>query len=128
VKLILDTHAFLWFINGSDRLSPKAKDLIENPSNRRYLSMASLWEMSIKVSMGKLKLGMNLIDLVEREVKGNDMEILQITPEHLETLSQLTFHHKDPFDRLIIAQSIAEDIAIITKDSQFNNYSVKISW
>ncbi|ANV83712.1 twitching motility protein PilT [Picosynechococcus sp. PCC 7003] len=128
MKLILDTHAFLWFINGSDRLSPTARELIEDPNNQRYLSIASLWELSIKVSINKLKLGMSLIDLVEREVKGNDMEVFQINPHHLEKLSQLSFYHKDPFDRLIIAQSLVEDIAIITQDFQFIQYSVRILW
>lgn len=71
---------------------------------------------------------MSLIDLVEREVKGNDMEVFQISPHHLEKLSQVSFYHKDPFDRLIIAQSLAEDIAIITQDAQFFHYSIRILW
>jgi PIN domain nuclease of toxin-antitoxin system len=128
VKLLLDTHAFLWFINGSESLSCQARDEIEKTSNYRYLSIASLWEISIKVSLKRLQIGMHLTDLVEREVIGNDIEILHINSHHLEKLSQLEFYHKDPFDRLIISQSLVEKMTIITKDTLFSPYSVPILW
>lgn len=128
MKLLLDTHTFLWFIEGSLNLSDTARSLIEDQENQRLLSIASLWEMSIKVSIGKLTLGMSISELIEREVYGNAIELLEIQPEHLNELVALPFHHKDPFDRLMIAQSLAENIPLVTKDSAFERYSVDLLW
>ncbi|MEA5510619.1 type II toxin-antitoxin system VapC family toxin [Crocosphaera sp. UHCC 0190] len=128
MKLLLDTHTFLWFIDGSSNLSQTARQLIENKDNQRFVSIASLWEIAIKVSIGKLKLGVSLPDLVKQQVYDNDIELLAISPEHLDILRKLDFHHKDPFDRLIISQSIVEKMTIITKDTAFISYSVQILW
>ncbi|AFY49650.1 hypothetical protein Nos7524_3876 [Nostoc sp. PCC 7524] len=128
MRLMLDTHTFLWFIEGSLNLSDTAKNLIEDQRNQRFLSIASLWEMSIKVSIGKLQLGMNFAELVKQQVYGNAIELLEIRPEHLDKLAQLPFYHKDPFDRLIISQSLVESIPIVTKDSMFESYPVQILW
>lgn len=84
--------------------------------------------MSIKVSIGKLELGMTFADLVEREVYGNAIELLQIQPKHLDELANLPFHHKDPFDRLIIAQSLAEKMTLVTKDIAFESYPIDLLW
>jgi PIN domain nuclease of toxin-antitoxin system len=126
--VLLDTHSFLWFIGGSDKLSGHARSLIEDPANQRFLSVASLWEMAIKASMGRLRFRLPFSQLVEREVRGNAMEVLGIRPEHLDELAKLPFHHRDPFDRLIIAQSIAEDASIIGKDEAFDDYPVTLLW
>jgi PIN domain nuclease of toxin-antitoxin system len=128
MRLLLDTHTFLWFIEGSLNLSDVARNLIEDQANQRFLSVASLWEMSIKVSIGKLELGMTFTELVKREVYGNAIELLEIQPEHLDELAKLPFHHKDPFDRLMIAQSLAEGIPIVTKDAAFRSYPVSLLW
>ncbi len=128
MRVLLDTHTFIWFIGGSANLSDTARRLIEDVGNERLLSVASLWEMSIKVSVGKLKLDLSFPKLVRQEVEGNAMNVSGIRPEHLETLAGLPFHHKDPFDRLIIAQGLTEDIAIVGKDSAFKDYSVKLLW
>ncbi len=128
MKFLLDTHAFLWFIDGNQNLSITAKNAIEAPTNQRYLSIASLWEIAIKVSIGKLEIGMTLTELVKREVYGNAINLLEIHSEHLDTLTALPFHHKDPFDRLILSQGLSENIAIITKDSLFANYPVNLIW
>ena len=128
MKFLLDTHTFLWFIEGSFNLSDVAKHLIEDQANQRFLSVASLWEMSIKVSIGKLELGMTFAELVKHEVYRNAIELLEIQPEHLDELAKLPFHHKDPFDRLMIAQSLAENIPIVTKDSAFGSYPVTLLW
>jgi PIN domain nuclease of toxin-antitoxin system len=128
MKLLLDTHTFLWFIEGNLNLSGTARSLIEDPGNQRFLSIVSCWEMSIKVSIGKLELGMMFTELVEREVYGNAIQLLGIQPEHLDELAKLPFHHKDPFDRLIIAQSLAEQLPVVTKDSAFANYPVALLW
>jgi len=128
MKLLLDTHAFLWFIEGNQNLSLAAKNAIESPTNQRYLSIASLWEIAIKVSIGKLEIGMSLTELINREVYGNAIDLLEIQPQHLDILAALPFHHKDPFDRLILAQGLTEKIPIITKDNLFANYSVTLIW
>ncbi|BAY39740.1 hypothetical protein NIES2111_41170 [Nostoc sp. NIES-2111] len=128
MSLMLDTHTFLWFIEGSLNLSDTAKNLIEDERNQKFLSVASLWEMSIKVSIGKLQLKMAFTELVKQQVYGNAIELLTIKPEHLDELAKLPFHHKDPFDRLIIAQSLVESLPIVTRDSVFKSYSVQILW
>ena len=128
MKLMLNTHTFLWFIEGNVNLSSTARNLIEDLGNQRFLSVASLWEMSIKISIGKLELAITFVELVERQVYGNAIELLEIQPGHLDRLAQLPFHHKDPFDRLIIAQSLAKHLTVVTKDTAFGNYPVTILW
>jgi PIN domain nuclease of toxin-antitoxin system len=128
MKLLLDTHTFLWFIGGSSNLSNTAINLIDNRSNLRFLSIASLWEISIKVSIGKLKLALDFTDLVTREIHGNAIELLGISPEHLDELTKLPFHHKDPFDRLIIVQSLVGNMTLVSKDKAFQSYPVTIIW
>lgn len=128
MKLLIDTHAFLWFIEGNPNLSNTARSLIEDESNQRFLSIASLWEMSIKVSMSKLILQMSFADLVEQQVCKNAIELLEIRAEHLDQLAKMPFHHKDPFDRLIVAQSIVESMAVLSKDSTFGSYSITLLW
>jgi PIN domain nuclease of toxin-antitoxin system len=128
MRLLLDTHAFLWFIQGSQNLSETAINLIEDQRNQKLLSIASLWEMSIKVSIGKLDVGMAIAELVSREVYGNGFEVLAIQANHLDELTKLVFHHKDPFDRLIIAQALAERMPVVTRDEAFGRYPVSILW
>jgi PIN domain nuclease of toxin-antitoxin system len=126
--LLLDTHTFLWFIGGNTNLSNTARNAIEDISNQRFISIATLWEISIKVSIGKLKIGLAFIELVEQEVYGNAIEILEISSEHLDELVKLPFHHKDPFDRLIISQSLVENMTLVSKDAAFQSYPIKLLW
>jgi PIN domain nuclease of toxin-antitoxin system len=128
MRLLLDTHAFLWFIQGSQNLSATARNLIEDQENEKLLSIASLWEISIKVSIGKLDVGMAIAQLVSREVYGNGFEVLAIQANHLDELTKLVFHHKDPFDRLIIAQALAERMPVVTRDEAFGRYPVSLLW
>jgi PIN domain nuclease of toxin-antitoxin system len=128
MKLLLDTHAFLWFIEGNPNLSETARNLIEDEENQRFLSVASLWEMAIKVSMNKLTLQTAFTSLVMQQVYGNAIELIEIRPGHLDVLAKMPFHHKDPFDRLILAQSIAENISVISKDSEFKKYPITLLW
>ncbi len=128
MRLLLDTHAFLWFIQGSQNLSETARNLIEDPENQKLLSIASLWEISIKVSIGKLDVGMAIADLLSREVYGNGFEVLAIQANHLDELTKLVFHHKDPFDRLMIAQALAKRMPVVTKDEAFERYTVSLLW
>jgi PIN domain nuclease of toxin-antitoxin system len=124
MNLLLDTHTFLWFVNDDPRLSNHLKDLIENENNIRYLSIASLWEMSIKYNLGKLTLAPSYEEFIEQEIIASSINLLNIELEHLKINAILPFHHRDPFDRIIIAQSMAEKIPVITVDSVFNKYSI----
>lgn len=128
MKVMIDTHAFLWFIEGDVNLSQSARILIENMKYQKFLSIASLWEMSIKASLKRLELKADFSTIVQQYVYGNGFELLSIKPEHLDQLASLPFYHKDPFDRLIIAQGLAESIPIITKDSMFKNYAIQLFW
>ncbi len=128
MKIILDTHTFLWFINGDQRLSKFARKQIKNLSNQRLLSIASLWEMAIKANIGRLKLNATFSKLYTAHIFGNAIKLLQISPDHLDNLGKLPFYHKDPFDRLIISQSKYEKAAIISIDRTFDKYKVKRIW
>jgi PIN domain nuclease of toxin-antitoxin system len=126
MNLLLDTHVFLWFVNDHPKLSNHFKDLIEDDDNVSYLSMASLWEMSIKFNLGKLTLEPDYEEFVEREVITSRIKLLKIELEHLKINAALPFHHRDPFDRLIIAQAVVENLPIISVDSAFDKYSVTL--
>ena len=128
MRLLLDTHTFLWFIGGDAALSPYARQLIEDSTNERLQSLASLWEMAIKVSLGRLTVPLPFATLVEEHVYGNAIELFGIAPRHLDVLRTLPFGHRDPFDRLIIAQGQAEDIPIVSRDSAFDDYDIRRLW
>ena len=128
MRIILDTHAFLWFIQGNDKLSAVAKSSIENLDNQKLVSVASLWEIAIKISIGKIEIGMTLEKLLQREIYGNSFGLLNIDAMSLDELAKLPFHHKDPFDRLIIAQSITKNISIVSKDNAFKHYPINLIW
>ncbi|MDM8563213.1 type II toxin-antitoxin system VapC family toxin [Candidatus Marithioploca araucensis] len=126
---MLDTHTFLWFITANPKLSNSARLLIEDIANKRLLSIASLWEITIKASQGKLKLSIPFTDLVTTQIQDNAISLLPIMSEHLKIMFTLPFYHKDPFDRLLIAQAIAESIPIITKDAIFQQYdNLQVIW
>ncbi|MCA1752781.1 MAG: type II toxin-antitoxin system VapC family toxin [Cryomorphaceae bacterium] len=121
MKYLVDTHILLWYMVGDKRISRDTKKIIENESDEIYLSNASLWEIAIKVSIGKLKLRGSLTDLKEFLIdKG--FVLLEFDYNDLETLLTLPFHHQDPFDRLIIAQSKTKGFEIITNDANVKQY------
>jgi PIN domain nuclease of toxin-antitoxin system len=126
MKILMDNHAFLWFIEGDNNLSNAARLIIEDTNHHKLLSIASLWEMSIKASLKRLELKTNFLDLVQRYIYANGFELLAIKPEHLDQLVTLPFYHKDPFDRLILAQSLSQNIPIITKDELFAKYTSQL--
>lgn len=128
MRLLLDTHAFLWFIMGSANLSVNARALIENPANERLLSVASLWEIAIKTSLGKLALSAPFDELIPAQLKLNGIDLLNIKVDHLSTLTTLPFHHRDPFDRLIIAQSLVEEMHVVSIDGAFDSYGLTRYW
>lgn len=127
MNLLLDTHVFIWFSEDRFELSAKAKQLIEDPHNVSFISISSLWEMAIKVSLGKLTINRSF-ERTMQAIEENGFEILPITFEHTLQVSQLPFHHRDPFDRILIAQSIVESIPIITADAAFGHYPTTLIW
>lgn len=128
MEYLLDTHTFLWFINGDTQLSKKAREAIVDPDAIKYISIASFWEIAIKVNLGKLSLDMPYVDL-RQQVTDNGFEILPITFSHTTELISLDLHHRDPFDRIIIAQAIIERLVLISKDGNFEKYGqLKLLW
>lgn len=127
MKLLLDTHTFLWFINNSPQLSIDAKNLIESDVDL-LLSIASLWEIAIKVSIGKLTIPNTYDQFIPQQVQLNDMEVLPISLAHLAVVTTLLFHHRDPFDRLLIAQAMVEKMSIISADEIFDSYGISRIW
>ena len=124
MRILLDTHAFLWFVTDDRRLPRGWLPIIGERSNSVYLSIGSLWEIAIKSGLGKLKLNMTFHTLVTAHIESRGFTILPITSEHLIELERLPNHHRDPFDRLIIAQGIAENLSIFTTDGQFDHYNI----
>ncbi|MGD2087624.1 MAG: type II toxin-antitoxin system VapC family toxin [Candidatus Aminicenantes bacterium] len=125
---LIDTSTFLWFISGDSRLSHTAKTIISEIDNEIFLSIASLWEIAIKTSIGKLELSMSYEDLLSTQIEDNEIKLLQIEKNHLKDLVRLPFYHRDPFDRLIISQGIAENLPILTCDRLFNDYPIETLW
>ncbi len=119
---LLDTHTLLWFLSGSEALSSSSKKLISNSSNKCYVSIASLWEIAIKINLGKLTIDFDFKGFAELLYE-NDIEILQITFDHILELMNLEDVHRDPFDRIIISLAKYENLSIITKDKNFSKYS-----
>ncbi len=124
---LLDTHAFLWFVAGDKQLPESVKARIKDIEELCFLSVASLWEITIKYQIGKLTLDISLQELFEFADR-NQIEILQISNEHLLTLSNLPDHHSDPFDRLIVSQALTEKMTLITKDKGLKKYKIKQQW
>ncbi|MBU2610233.1 MAG: type II toxin-antitoxin system VapC family toxin [Chloroflexi bacterium] len=128
MNLLLDTHAFLWFIGGSSSLSKRARTLIEDETNRVVLSTASLWEIAIKISLEKLTLSESFDVLIPEQLAVNGIELLDISINHAALVANLPFHHRDPFDRLLVAQAKVEQMAVISKDQAFDAYEVNRLW
>jgi len=128
MRLLLDTHAFLWFIDGNAKLSPRAKDLIEDEANTKSASMASLWEIGIKASIGRLHLGEPFEHLIPRQLDLNGFAVFPVRLAHIAKVVALPFHHRDPFDRMLAAQCLAEALPIVSADPIFDKYLVPRLW
>lgn len=128
MKYLLDTHPFLWIITDDSKLSKKARDIYLDSENDIFLSMASIWELAIKSSLGKISLDKPLNEFVSEHVLGNNIEILEIKLPHVLRIEQLPFHHRDPFDRLIISQAIEDSLPILAGDKAFDSYKIKRIW
>ena len=128
MKLLLDTHALLWIVTKDRRLSKKARGLFLDTNNVVLVSAASIWEMAIKKSLGRLDMTDSLEDFVHEHIMGNDIGLLAIQLEHLYRIETLPFHHRDPFDRLIVAQALVEKIPILSADTSFDSYPIERIW
>jgi PIN domain nuclease of toxin-antitoxin system len=128
VRLLLDTHTLLWFYLGDPQLSSAAEAAIVDPGNAKFVSPASYWELAIKLSMKKYTLHVPFEDLIQEAVFDNGFEILPIEPRHTVALIPLVFHHKDPFDRMLIAQATVEGLLVVGADAVFDQYGVSRLW
>lgn len=127
MDILLDTHTFIWFFNGDDKLSSKAKKLIEDSKFNKFVSIVSLWEIAIKIGLGKLTFDGNTSEIADLILK-NGFQILPISVDHIVTYETLELIHRDPFDRILVAQAIIEKMTIITKDENIQKYSAKTNW
>jgi len=128
MNLLLDTHAWLWFVFGDPQLSAAARTHISDPSNVKFISPASYWEISIKISTGKYALNTPYALFIRQAIVGNGFRFLHISPRHTERVSTLPFHHRDPFDRLLLAQAEVEGMAIVSNDENVPAYGVQVIW
>jgi PIN domain nuclease of toxin-antitoxin system len=128
LKLLLDTHAFLWFVLGDRKLSATALEQILDPANEKLVSPATYWELAIKISLGKYALKEPYEEFMRRGIVGNGFHVLAIEPRHTAALVSLPFHHRDPFDRLLVAQAMVEQLSVVSADAEFDTYSVKRIW
>ena len=127
MKLLLDTHTFLWWDSEPEKLSRRALELCQNPENTLVLSVASIWEMQIKIQLGKLQIKIPLEEMISQQQK-NGIEILPVEASHIFAVESLPNYHKDPFDRLIVAQAIVEDAILVSADPLISQYPVTVEW
>lgn len=127
-RALLDTHSFLWFISGDERLSHSAREVIEDRENAVLVSMASLWEIAIKHGLGKLSLERPFVQLIPEQLERQRIGVLGIELAHVAELTRLPLHHRDPFDRLLVAQARAEGLPIVSVDGALDAYGVERIW
>jgi PIN domain nuclease of toxin-antitoxin system len=124
---LIDTHILIWLIIETNKLPKNIFQVLKNKNNKIFISAVSIWEIAIKVSIGKLIFPFELKNII-KEISEMNISVLDITSEHLIKVADLPFHHKDPFDRLIISQSIIENIPIISSENIFSKYNIEIFW
>ena len=128
VRVLLDTHSFLWFITADSKLSAPAQRIIATGSNEPFLSVACVWEIAVKVSIGRLPLPEPLDTFIPEQLRINRIGLLPIELRHTFAVARLPLHHRDPFDRLLIAQALAEGLPIVSADPAFDSYPVQRLW
>ena len=128
MRYLLDTHAFLWIVAEDARLSLKARDIFSDGSIDIYLSVASIWEMAIKIKLGKLAIEGRLGHFIEKHAISNNVRLLNISEQHVLPLERLPLHHKDPFDRLLVCQCLEDKFSLLSIDKAFDKYKVKRVW
>lgn len=128
MQILLDTHIFLWLISDDADLSKKAKRIFLDQNNDLFLSLVSIWEIAIKISIGKLFLKKLIEQFIPEQLQENNIKQLNINFRHITKVTNLPFHHRDPFDRLLVAQALEENIPILSNDKAFDNYPIKRLW
>lgn len=128
MRFLTDTNAFLWFITDSPRLPVKAKALLESRDNERLLSIASIWEIAIKASLGKLTFRKPLEEFFPEQIALNDFTVLDISAAHALQVARLPLHHRDPFDRMLVAQCLAENLPLVSSDDALDAYGIQRLW
>jgi PIN domain nuclease of toxin-antitoxin system len=128
MNLLLDTHAFLWLVTGDDRLSETARKTFLNQENSLFFSAASYWEICIKMSIGKISLKTGWFKTIQNEMEINAIQWLPIEMTHCVKVAKLPFHHRDPFDRMLVAQAITEKMKLLSRDSRLSAYSITRIW
>ena len=127
MKLLLDTHAFLWLVAGDRRLSPTARRALTAPKAQPLLSLASVWELAIKSRLGRLTLPEPFDTYLAKKLSTN-LRLLSVELSHVVAVERLPFHHQDPFDRLLVAQALSERLPIVTRDREIRKYGVEVVW
>ena len=129
MRYLLDTSSFLWFVNDDNKLSEAARELIEDADTEICLSLVSIWEIAIKATLGRgLDLPRPFTQFIDIVLKNYDFNVMEISISHLKRVHDLPLHHRDPFDRLLIAQSLVENIPVITSDAAFDQYAIQRLW
>lgn len=128
MNILLDTHTFIWWDTEPKQLSARALTLCRDPKNQLILSVVSIWEMVIKIQIGKLQFTKSLAEMVAGQQKTNQLVLLPIRLEHALAVESLPLYHKDPFERLLIAQANVENMIILSRDTQFTSYEVQVEW
>jgi len=128
MNLLLDSHAFVWMHEEAHKLSVKVAYEILNPSNQIFLSVASVWELQIKITLGKFSFSDTLENVIIKEKQTNNLQILPVQLVHALYLENLPPHHRDPFDRLLISQAAVENMTLVTADPEFTKYQTNLLW
>jgi PIN domain nuclease of toxin-antitoxin system len=128
VKLLLDTHAFLWWVEGAPALGRRARAEISNPDNEVFVSLATCWELAIKLSLGKLRLTHSLDRFIPEQLTRNGFVLLSVEFPHVVRVAELPFHHRDPVDRVLVAQALQDELAIVSSDRVLRKYGVTVVW
>ena len=128
MKILADTHTFLWFVTDAPQLSAKAKMILEAQDTDRFFSIASVWEIAIKTSLGKLTLRKPLEEFLPEQLAANRFTLLNIAAEHAFRIVRLPSHHRDPFDRMLVAQCLAENLPLVSSDDALDAYGIKQLW
>ena len=128
MKLLLDAQAFLWWVEGTPAFGRRARAVVSDPDNEVFLSIASCWELAIKLSLGKLRLTQRLDRFIPEQLTGNRFSLLPVELRHVIGVADLPFHHRGPFDRLLAAQALEDQLAIVSTDRVFRRYGVSVIW
>jgi PIN domain nuclease of toxin-antitoxin system len=126
--VLLDSHAFLWALDDNVRLGDRVRQALQDPNTTIWLSSATVWELGIKTALGRLELPAPLRELVRRAVTDGGLHVLDVTPEHALRAAELALHHRDPFDRMLIAQTLTERMTLASVDGKFGAYGVPTLW